>query len=129
MGQFRQRRTHWAWVAIVALLGNVFASAFCCAPSFPKKAEIVDAVLGTLTLCSSSGANSDDDTNQPPGSKAPHCPVCLGLTHTALLTTPYVLARAIPVPAVTSTSAVERHDFGTPLKLGGLGSRAPPLPA
>ena len=101
MGQFRQRRTHWAWVAIVALLGNVFASAFCCAPSFAKRAEIVDAVLGTLTLCSSSGANSDDGTNQQPGSKAPRCPVCLGLTHTALLTTPYVLAPAIPVPAVT----------------------------
>jgi Protein of unknown function (DUF2946) len=129
MGRFRQRRTHWAWVAIVALLGNVFASAFCCAPSFAKKAEIVDAVLGTLTLCSSSGANSDDGTNQQPGSKAPHCPVCLGLTHTALLTTPYVLAPAIPVPAVTHTGAVDRHDPGAPLKLGGLGSRAPPLPA
>ena len=129
MGQFRQRRTHWAWVAIVALLGNVFASAFCCAPSFAKKAEIVDAVLGTLTLCSSSGANSDDGTNQQPGSKAPHCPVCLGLTHTALLTTPYVLALAIPVPAVARTADIDRHAPSEPLKLGGLGSRAPPLPA
>ena len=129
MGRFRQRRTHWAWVAIVALLGNVFASAFCCAPSFAKKAEIVDAVLGTLTLCSSGANSTSDSNNQPLGSKAPHCPVCLGLTHTALLTTPYVLAPAIRVPAITRTSALDRHDLGAPLKLGGLGSRAPPLPA
>ena len=128
MAQFRQRRT-WAWLAIVALFGNVFASAFCCAPSFAKKAELVDAVLGTLTLCSSSGTNSDDGTNQQPGSKAPHCPVCLGLTHTALLTTPYVLALAIPVPAVARTADIDRDASSEPLKLGGLGSRAPPLPA
>jgi hypothetical protein len=128
MGLFRQRRMHWAWVAIVALLGNVFASAFCCAPSFAKKTEIVDAVLGTLTLCSS-GANSDEGNNQPPGSKTPHCPVCLGLTHTAVLTTPYVLALALPVPAAARAADMDRHDFSEPLKLGGLGSRAPPLPA
>jgi hypothetical protein len=116
-------------VAIVALLGNVFASAFCCAPSFAKKAEIVDAVLGTLTFCSSSGGNSDDGTNQPPGSKAPHCPVCLGLTHTALLATPHVLALAIPDRVVARATDVDRHDLSAPLKLGGLGSRAPPLSA
>ena len=127
MGQFRQRRTPWAWLAIVALLGNVFATAFCCAPSFAKKAEIVDRVLGTLTLCSSGGANSDDGTDQQPGSKAPHCPVCLGLTNTALLTTPYVLPLAIPVPPVARTADIDRHDPSEPLKLGGLGSRAPPL--
>jgi hypothetical protein len=128
MGQFRSRQAQWACVAIVALLGNVFASAFCCAPSFARKTEIVDAVLGTLMLCSSSGVNSDDGTNQPPGSKAPHCPVCLGLTHTALLATPYVLALTLPVPAVARAADVDRHDSSEPLKLGGLGSRAPPLP-
>jgi Protein of unknown function (DUF2946) len=129
MGQFRQRRTHWAFVAIVALLGNVFASAFCCAPSIAKKTEIVDAVLGTLTLCSSSGANSDDGTNQPPGSKTPHCPICLGLTHTAVLGTPYVLALTPLVRAFARAADVDRRGPGEPLRLGGLGSRAPPLPA
>ena len=128
MGQFRRCRTHWAWVAIVALLGNVFASAFCCAPSFAKKTEIVDAVLGTLTLCSNSGANSNDGNNQPLGSKAPHCPVCLGLTYTAVLTSPQLFTLAIPVRALPAAADANPRTSGEPLRLGGLGSRAPPLP-
>jgi hypothetical protein len=129
MGLFRQRRTHWAYVAIVALLGNVFASAFCCAPSFARKPEIVDAVLGTLTLCSSSGVNWDDGTNQPPGSKAPHCPICLGLAQTALLVSAFVFALSIPNRILARAACIGRHDSYAPLKLGGVGSRAPPLPA
>ena len=128
MRQFRQRRTHWAWVAIVALLGNVFASAFCCAPSFAKKTEIVDAVLGTLTLCSDRDGGSAD-SKQLPGSKTPHCPICLGLAQTALLVTAFVFPLWTPNRVLARAAYIDRHESHAPLKLGGLGSRAPPLPA
>jgi hypothetical protein len=108
-------------------MGNVIASAFCCAPSSSRRTEIVDPILGAIPLCTNA-LGSPDGGKQPKGSKQ-HCPVCLAAANKTLV------ASAAEMPLTTTTSArvsatrVDAPDIAEFLRLGGLGSRAPPLPA
>jgi len=120
----REYRSVWSCVAAVALICNVIASAFCCAPSSPRKTVFVDPVLGAIPLCTSDlGGNSGG--KNPRGSKH-HCPVCLAAANKALN------APSIAVPIAPETFVVARATrednsaIHHRLRLGGLGSRAPP---
>lgn len=121
-------RSLWSCFAVVALVGNVIASAFCCAPSYSRKTEIVDPILGAIPLCSSVLGTPDSGSKQPRGSKQ-HCPVCLAAASKALVASTVGLPVTTATLAELSPSRVDVSTIEGFLRLGGLGSRAPPLPA
>ena len=126
MQSLRAYRSLWACLALVAVLGNVIASAFCCAPSPSRRTEIVDPVLGAIPLCTT--ALGDNGSSQPKGSKQ-HCPVCLAAAHKAIGRRRFALWFAAPQSRARAFDVGGAPATEKDLKLGGLGSRAPPLHA
>ena len=126
MGNLRVNRSLWTCLALVALVGNVVASAFCCAPSSSRRTEIIDPVLGAIPLCTT--ALGDNGGSQPKGSKQ-HCPVCLASAHKAIGSPAVALWFDAPIGARVHSTWVGAPATEKDLKLGGLGSRAPPLHA
>ena len=126
MDNLRAHRSLWGCLAVVALLGNVIASAFCCAPSSLRRAEVVDPVLGVIPLCTN--ALDGNGSNQPKGSKQ-HCPICLAAAHKAVGPGAFAVSFVTPPVADAYSSRTTAPAIDKDLKLGGLGSRAPPLHA
>ena len=118
-------RSLWTCLALVALAGNVIASAFCCAPSSSRRTEIIDPILGAIPLCTNVLGSADGSGKLPKGTKQ-HCPVCLAACKAIGPGT-----SALLFAAQSYAVATPARDDATPpaqyLKLGGLGSRAPPL--
>ena len=129
MGRLRRHKHGLGWLAIVALVGNVLAGAFCHTPA--KALALADELLGPLVICTSEGAKT-----VPHGGDAPkphpqsnHCAVCTVL---AGLATAIALAfatvafelRTLSRPAQAGLRTLADH-----LSLGGIRSRAPPLSA
>jgi hypothetical protein len=123
MGNLRGYRSLWTCLALVALVGNVIASAFCCAPSSSRKTVIVDPILGAIPLCTSALG----DNGKLPKSSKQHCPVCLAAAHKAVGTSAIGLSFPAPVLAAVNPTRGDAPALEEHLKLGGLGSRAPPL--
>jgi hypothetical protein len=109
-------------------VGNVIASAFCCAPALSRKTEIIDPVLGAIPLCASGLGTLDNSGKKPTGQKQ-HCPVCLAAANKALAASTFGLSLATPTLASASTVRADAPAIEERLRLGGIGSRAPPLPA
>ena len=126
MGNLRTYRSPWACLAVVAVLSNIIASAFCCAPVASRRAEIVDPVLGAIPLCTN--ALDGNGSNQPKGSKQ-HCPICLAAAHKAVGPGAFAVSFVTPSVADAYSSRTTAPAIDKDLKLGGLGSRAPPLHA
>ncbi len=114
--------------ALVALISNVVASAFCCVPSVSRKTVVIDPILGAIPLCTNASGTSD--SGKLPKSSKQHCPVCLAAAHHAAIGPgTFALSFATSTtadknPTRPNAPTVQKH-----LNLGGLGSRAPPLPA
>ena len=123
----RGYRSVWSCVAVVALICNVIASAFCCAPSSARKTVFVDPTLGAIPLCTTDFAGNNDG-KKPDGTKH-HCPICLAAANKAL-TVPGITLPVAPKTFALAT-ATRDEDPAIPhrLRLAGLGSRAPPLSA
>jgi hypothetical protein len=125
MGRIRYNRRWLAWVAIVAVLGNVLAVA---ARHAPVQAAI-DDMFGAHLNCTGDGAGVSTpgdgrDRNDKPG----HCAACTLLAGFA-----FFVALAFTAVAFASASLFRPigFDLGTlaaHLSLGGIRSRAPPLP-
>jgi hypothetical protein len=126
MNRLRAYRSPWACLAVVAVIGNIVASAFCCAPSPSRRAEIIDPVLGVIPLCTN--ALDGSGGNQPKGSKQ-HCPICPAAAHKAIGPGAFALSAATATVADTDSIRTTAPAIAKDLKLGGLGSRAPPLHA
>jgi DUF2946 family protein len=107
-------------------MGNVIASAFCCAPSSSRRTEIVDPILGAIPLCTNALSSADGSDKQPKSSKQ-HCPVCLAAANKALVVTATELPFTPEALADASALRADVPAVGERLKVGGLGSRAPPL--
>src|ERR1700730_15312806 len=86
MGNLRGYRSLWTCLALIALVGNVIASAFCCAPSSSRKTVVVDPILGSIPLYTNALGSLDGSDKQPKSSKQ-HCPVCLAAANKALVVT------------------------------------------
>jgi len=120
-------RSVWSSIAVVALICNVMASAFCCAPSSLRKTVFIDPVLGAIPLCTTDlGGNSG---GKNPGSSKHHCPVCLAAANKALTAPSIALPIAPETFVVASATREDDRAIQQRLRLGGLGSRAPPLSA
>jgi len=119
-------RSFWTSLALVALVGNVIASAFCCAPSSSRRAEIIDPILGAIPLCTNVLGSADGSGKLPKGSRQ-HCPVCLAAACKAIGSGTSALLFAAQSYAVATPARDDATPPAQHLKLGGLGSRAPPL--
>jgi DUF2946 family protein len=128
MGRVRGYRSAWSCIALIALLGNVMASTFCCSPSLSRKTEVFDPILGAIPLCTSGLATLDNSGKKPIGQKQ-HCPVCLAAAYKALITNDFGTAFIRPAAIAVAAFRVNAPAVKERLRLGGLGSRAPPLPA
>ena len=105
MQSMRAYHSPWACLAVVAVLGNLIASAFCCAPSPSRRAEIIDPVLGVIPLCIN--ALDGNGSNQPKGSKQ-HCPICLAAAHKGIGPGAFALSAATPTVANTDFDKDDR---------------------
>jgi len=120
------------WLGVVAVLCNLLASVLHMVPA---KAAGVDDVLGQLVLCTEHGPQTVPADGAPGGGGGPqpddtsgHCSACVLLVGQALVVALVYAAIAFParvvLPFKTATRTLADH-----LSLGGIRSRAPPLPA
>jgi len=130
MGALRHHRTLIAWVAIVALLGNVALGLF--APTFGQRgvSDWPADLLGAQVICSEHGERAPaPDDGTAPQAPAPHCLMCLAAPIFAFIV---ALAAAVllTMPLPRARFVLELRDtLADRLRRAGLGSRAPPLPA
>ncbi|HEY1247341.1 MAG TPA: DUF2946 family protein [Hyphomicrobiaceae bacterium] len=121
------------WLGIVAVLGNVVASVLSMAPA--KAVAAVDDILGPLVLCTEHGPQAVPGSDVPGGGedrrdgKSGHCPACaLLLAGLALAFAPLVAPIAFP-ERIFRPFPSQARTLADHLGLGGIRSRAPPLPA
>jgi hypothetical protein len=119
------RRKIIAWLAIVALLGNVLAA---FAPS--KATAIIDDVLGHLVICTSDGAKAapgDENPGRPKSSD--HCPACRLIVQFLLAVFLIVTAATFPTLAAATPIPRKSRPLAIQFDAGVIRSRAPPLSA
>jgi hypothetical protein len=127
MGAIRRRRTLFAWIAIVAMLGNLAAGLFSPAiargaASDPWPVEL----LGPQVICSEHSDPAALPDGTPP-TPAPHCLMCLTAPGFALVVAP-TAAAPLPAPMAAERFALQFRDILVDrLRRAGLGSRAPPF--
>jgi hypothetical protein len=128
----RERQRVMGWLGIVAVLGNVLAGALSMAPA--KAAAAIDDILGPLVLCTEHGPQAVPGNDVSGGGedkrdgKSGHCSACALLAGLALafalLVAPIAFLERIFRPFPSRARTLADH-----LSLGGIRSRAPPLPA
>lgn len=123
----RKYRRCFAWLGIIALLGNVMAGAFGYAPA-KKLRPVVDEVLGVLIICTSDGAvDGSHGGSSPVHNPADHCPACVTIAKVALAVALVLLAViAFPLSIAGRPVPIRSRPPVPQLCLGGIGSRAPP---
>jgi hypothetical protein len=121
------------WLGVVAVLSNLFASVLCMAPA--KAAGLVEDILGPLVMCTADGSHSvpasapqGDNNPGQPGGKASHCTACTLLAGLALGIALVFALLAFP-ERIFRAFASSARTLADHLSLGGIRSRAPPLPA
>ncbi|HEY7551152.1 MAG TPA: DUF2946 domain-containing protein [Hyphomicrobiaceae bacterium] len=133
MASRRQRQRVMGWLGIVAVLGNVLASVLSMAPA--KAVTAVDDILGPLVLCTEHGPRAVPGSDVSGGGEDNrdgnngHCSAC------TLLAAGLALALAVLVAPIAFPERIFRpfpfraRTLADHLSLGGIRSRAPPLPA
>lgn len=125
MGAIRRYRGVAAWLAIVALVGNVLAAAFCHPPAKQAPLDYPADLLGAFVICSGAHEAADD--------KAPHappkpCQICITVAALNLVIALAVIAFMFPAAAARWSAVACTAIVADLLRRAGL-SRAPPLPA
>jgi Protein of unknown function (DUF2946) len=130
MAALRRHRALIAWLAIVALLGNVAASLLAPAFAQPGAPDWPADLLGPQVICSehSDQVPASGDGKAPQGPDT-HCLMCLAAPALSFIAA--VAAAVLLTPPTSRTcSALRLYDtLADRLRRAGLGSRAPPLPA
>jgi hypothetical protein len=126
MGRIRNNRGWLAWMAIVAVLGNVVAFASHHAPVV---APMEDMFGAHLNCTADGGGPKAPGDGRDRDDKSAHCAACTLLAGFAL-----VVALAFAAVTFASVSLFRPLGFGLGtlaehLSLGCVRSRAPPLPA
>jgi len=132
----RRVRSAVALLSMLALVGKVLAGAFCVVPAAPAAGLVdpvlVDPVLGPLSICASGGHDTPPPGGDPdpmPNGAADHWTACTLLGGITLGVTPAYAAVVFPATAFPSHRAAGVRTLPDHLSLGGIRSRAPPLPA
>jgi hypothetical protein len=106
------------------MLGNVLLAA---APA--KAAPPVDDILGPVIICTSHGVQELADEGDVPKPGSPggsHCPACTIVKSFAFALVPPLLEFEWPAESVLHIGWSPTLDAVSLLRLGGIGSRAPP---
>jgi hypothetical protein len=137
MRSLREHKRVTGWLGIVAVLGNLLASVLCMAPA--KALAPVDDLLGPLVLCTEHGPQpipgaapgtavpSNGGQDQHDG-KSSHCTACTLLAGLAMAIA-LVFARVAFPARIFRPFPASARTLADHLSLGGIRSRAPPLPA
>jgi hypothetical protein len=129
MRRLRNNLRWLTWVAAIAVFGNVLAGTLRHASAW-SGAGLDDAVAAHLMCIGGAPAQPEAPSGgQDSDGKTPHCSLCTLLAGFALAVA--LVFSAISFP---STRIFHPPRFGLPtladhLSLGGIRSRAPPLPA
>jgi Protein of unknown function (DUF2946) len=124
MGTVRHHRGPIAWVALVALIGNLVLGMFC---SVPLKSPALDPLLGAV-ICTSHGEQAPADENPAPAPSKP-CQICTAAVALSLVLLVTALLGLLPQSRPRWAAFRLITALADGLRRDGLGSRAPPLPA
>jgi hypothetical protein len=127
MGGIRNHRTLIAWVALLALAGNLAAGMFCPIPFKSAPLDMPAELAAAMVMCADHQETAPADNQVPAPSKP--CQICTAAT---LLSFILIVAALLGfVPAARPRWFASRCLFALAdeLRRAGLGSRAPPLPA
>lgn len=127
MGCSRRQRRLLGWLAAIALLANVLATALLAHTS--AALTILDGVLGPITLCTADGAKTGPAGGPGPAEKAPadHCLACVTVAQIALAIAVIAAAFAFPLLRAGGPAPPWKRPLALRLRLGGISPRAPPL--
>ena len=120
------------WLGIVAVLSNLLASVLCMAQA--NAVAAADDVPGAVILCTEHGLQVLPGSDPVGGGqdqrdgKISHCTACTLLAGLALAVALVFAAIAFPARVVHAFQSAART-LADHLSLGGIRSRAPPLPA
>lgn len=112
---------------MLAVFGNVIAGLFCAAAPNPNAVD--DPALGGAIICASHGGQTPSDDGTAPPAPNPPCQICITVAAFALVYALVAISLLLPQPARTRLAAASVPILTSGLRPGGLGSRAPPLPA
>ena len=115
-----------AWLALVALVGNVLAAAFCHPPAKQAPLDYPADLLGAFVICS--GAHEGADTGKPPDTPTKPCQICITVAALGLVIALAIVALLFPATRARWIAISFAATFSNCFKRAGL-SRAPPLPA
>jgi hypothetical protein len=115
-----------AWLAIVALVGNVLAAAFCHPSVKQAPLDYPADLLGAFVICS--GAHEGADTGKAPDEPAKPCQICITVAALNLVVALAVIALLFPAATARWSAVSCTAVVADLLRRAGL-SRAPPLPA
>jgi hypothetical protein len=126
MRRIRNNRRWFAWMAVVAILGNLLAFASHHAPTAAAIADMFGAHLNCTVDGAGAPAPGDgrhrDDRPQ-------HCAACTLLAGFALVVALGCEPVAFPSASIFRPLGFDLGTLAEHLSLGGIRSRAPPLPA
>jgi hypothetical protein len=126
MGAVRRHSRLAAWLAIVALVGNVLAAAFCHPPAKQAPLDYPADLLGTFVVCSGAHEAADDGKTPDPPTKP--CQICIVVAALNLVIALAIVALLFPATTGRWSAVSCTATFADLLRRAGL-SRAPPLPA
>lgn len=115
-------------IAVIAILGNVVASALGHAPA--RGTAGPDDMFGAHLMCTGGAAQTEaPGGGQAPDGKPAHCTLCTLLAGPMLAVAPVFGAIAFPSAYIFPPLRFDLTTLAEHLNLGCIRSRAPPLPA
>jgi len=128
MRRIRNKR-HWlSWIAAIAVLSNVLAGALCHAPA--RAAGAIDDIFGAHLICTVGATHTQTPGgSQDPDGESTHCAACTLLAGFALIVALAFAAIVFPSTFIFHPLRFDIRTLADHLSLGGIRSRAPPLPA
>lgn len=128
MRRLRIRRGWLSWIGVIAVLGNVVAGAFGFAPA--RGTAGLDGMFGAHLMCAGDAAQTEaPGGSQDRDGKSAHCALCTLLAGFTLAIALVFAAIAFPSRCTFHPLRFNLITLAEHLRLGGIRSRAPPLPA
>jgi Protein of unknown function (DUF2946) len=128
MRHIRKGLGRLSWIAVIAVLGNVMAGALGHAPA--RGAAGPDDMFGAHLMCAGGATQTQaPGGGQEPDGKSAHCALCTLLAGFALMVAGAIAAIAFPRTSICHPLRFSVATLAEHLRLGGIRSRAPPLPA
>jgi hypothetical protein len=123
----RQYRALIAWVALVALVGNLAAGLFCPLPLKSAALDVPPELAAAMVMCESHGAPAPGD--DPASAPTKPCQICTAATLLSFIVLAAALLGLVAPARPRWFASRIVSALADDLRRAGLNSRAPPLPA